>query len=112
MAFTYVLAGAEGSINDSTLLGEALNKGFRIPRDKYYLADAGFGSKPGIVVPFPGIRYYLQDWKDAEALPVNRKELFNLRHSRTRIMVERAFGHLKRRWKIVRNVPAEYNIGA
>ena len=63
-------------------------------------------------MPFLGIRYHLQDWREAEAPPVTRKELFNLRHSRTRMMVERAFGHLKRRWKIVRNAPAEYDVGA
>lgn len=95
-------------MNDSTLLRAALNLGFRIPRDRYYLADAGFGSKPGIVLPFAGVPYHLQDWREADRPPANRKELFNLRHSRQRVTIERAFGRLKRQWKIVRNAPAEY----
>ena len=41
--FSYVLAGAEGSMNDSTLLDHALAHGFTIPPNRFYLADAGFG---------------------------------------------------------------------
>ncbi|KLU87974.1 hypothetical protein MAPG_06964 [Magnaporthiopsis poae ATCC 64411] len=31
-----------------------INQGFQIPRDRYYLADAGFGSRPGSSCPSPG----------------------------------------------------------
>jgi hypothetical protein len=34
----------------------------------------------------------------------NEKELFNLRHSSLRVTVERAFGSLKRRFKILDDV--------
>ena len=66
---------------------------------KYYLVDAGYGAKPGFLPPFHGVRYHLNEWGTN---PVqNEKELFNLRHSSLRVTVERAFGLLKRRFKIL-----------
>ena len=41
--------------------------------------------------------------------PENMKELFNLRHSSLRMEIERIFGVLKRRFKIIRT-PPEYSI--
>jgi hypothetical protein len=58
-AFVYVLAGAEGSINDVSLIRIALTMDFKVPRGRFYLADAGFGSRIGIVIPFPRTRYHL-----------------------------------------------------
>ncbi len=110
-SFSYVLAGAEGSINDSSLCQQAFGRDkFSVPPNRYFLADAGFGSREGIVVPFPGVRYHLQDWKNAVNPPETRKELYNLRHARIRVVVEQAFGLLKRRWKIVRSSAPEYGI--
>ena len=37
--------------------------------------------------------------------PQNPRELFNLRHSTLRVTVERAFGALKNRFKILYNMP-------
>jgi hypothetical protein len=37
--------------------------------------------------------------------PTNKKELFNLRHSSLRVMVERAFGALKNRFRILDKKP-------
>src|SRR6266498_3476281 len=66
---------------------------------KFYLVDGGYGAKPGLLPPFRGVRYHLNEWGNN---PVqNEKELFNLRHSSLRITVERAFGSLKRRFKIL-----------
>ena len=49
--------------------------------------------------PFRAVRYHLNEWGNN---PVqNEKELFNLRHSSLRITVERAFGSLKRRFKVL-----------
>jgi hypothetical protein len=66
---------------------------------KFYLVDAGYGAKPGFLPPYRGVRYHLNEWGSN---PVqNEKELFNLRHSSLRVTVERAFGSLKRRFKIL-----------
>ena len=66
---------------------------------KYYLVDAGYGAKPGLLPPFRCVRYHLNEWGTN---PVqNEKELFNHRHSSLRIIVEQAIGALKRRFKIL-----------
>jgi hypothetical protein len=110
LSFSYVLAGAEGSMNDASLCDQALSRSFTIPAHRYYLGDSGFGMRRGIVVPFPGVRYHLQDWRNAGTPPETRKELYNLRHARIRACVERAFGLLKRRFKIIRHSAPEYSI--
>jgi hypothetical protein len=38
-------------------------------------------------------------------IPTNARELFNLRHSSLRVTIERAFGALKNRFKILDNKP-------
>ena len=46
---------------------------------KYYLGDAGYGIRNGIITPYRGVRYHLKEFSDHR--PENAKELFNLRHS-------------------------------
>jgi hypothetical protein len=66
---------------------------------KLYLVDAGYGAKPGFLPPFHGVWYHLNEWDNN---PVqNEKESFNHRHSSLRVSIERAFGSLKRRFKIL-----------
>lgn len=108
LSFMWVLPGAEGSMNDASLLGKAFSFGLSIPKGRYLLADAGFGSTTGIIVPFPNVRYHLQDWREADKPIRTIKELYNLRHARARVVVEQAFGLLKRTWKIIRNSAPEY----
>ncbi|KAK2742033.1 hypothetical protein CKAH01_01460 [Colletotrichum kahawae] len=109
--FSYVLAGAEGSMNDKTLLNHALARSFTAGAGQFYLADAGFGeSNAGIVTPFVGQRYHLRDYLESNMRPQSRKELYNLAHARLRSVVERVFGLVKRKFKIVRGKnAAEYN---
>lgn len=107
--FCYVLAGAEGSIHDASLLLQAVTRSFKVPPGRYYLADAGFGSRKGIVIPYPRVRYHLKDWGDASQRPQNEKELFNLRHAMLRVIVENVFGRCKRKWKIIRTSAPEYD---
>ena len=109
-SFTYVLAGGEGSMHDARLLNFAFQRGLKIPRDRYYLADAGFNMQPGIMIPFHSTRYHLQDWVRSANPPQTKEELYNLRHSRLRIIVEQAFGWLKRRSKWIRETAPEYSI--
>ncbi|PPD89536.1 hypothetical protein GOBAR_DD13522 [Gossypium barbadense] len=101
LKFAYVLAGWEGSAHDSRILSDALSRprGLRIPKGKYYLADAGYGIRIGCITPYRGVRYHLKEF-GAEG-PENAKELFNLRHSSLRITVERVFGILKKRFRVL-----------
>ncbi|XP_056688452.1 uncharacterized protein [Spinacia oleracea] len=97
--FTYVLAGWEGSAHDSKVLGDALRRGFKVPQGKYYMADGGYGDRKGFMHPFRQVRYHLKEYTNNP--PENEKELFNLRHSSLRMCVERAFGVLKKRFRVL-----------
>ncbi|KAF4042739.1 DDE superfamily endonuclease [Phytophthora infestans] len=55
-----------------------------------------------VLAPYRGVRYHLKEWSKASGRPKNGKELFNLRHSKARNVVERVIGVLKRRFKILR----------
>ncbi|XP_039127555.1 protein ALP1-like [Dioscorea cayenensis subsp. rotundata] len=105
LCFTYVLAGWEGSAYDALVLRDALERpnGLRVPEGKYYLVDAGYATRPGFIPPYRGVRYHLKDF--GSRTPQNAKELFNLRHSSARTSVERAFGSLKGRFKILSSRP-------
>ncbi|KAH1064040.1 hypothetical protein J1N35_029027 [Gossypium stocksii] len=101
LKFSYVLASWEGSAHDSRILIDALSrpKGLRIPEGKYYLANAGYGIRNGYITPYRGVRYHLKEFS-AQG-PENAKELFNLRHSSLQITIERVFGILKKRFRVL-----------
>jgi DDE superfamily endonuclease len=62
-------------------------------------------------MPYRGTRYHLKEWGQVlvNATPANYKELFNLRHSSLRNVIERKFGTWKRQFKILRET-SEYPI--
>uniref|UniRef100_A0A2N9GSH5 DDE Tnp4 domain-containing protein n=1 Tax=Fagus sylvatica TaxID=28930 RepID=A0A2N9GSH5_FAGSY len=101
LKFCYVLAGWEGSAHDSRVLDDALHRsnGLKIPEGKYYLGDAGYGNRIGILSPYRKVRYHLQEFSDHP--PENARELFNLRHSSLRTTIERGFGVLKKRFRVL-----------
>ncbi|KAJ3678228.1 hypothetical protein LUZ60_002031 [Juncus effusus] len=103
--FTYVLAGWEGTAHDALVLNNAIERedGICVPDGKYYLVDAGYSTQPGFISPFRGVRYHLKEFSSNP--PTTDKELFNLRHSSLRTTVERAFGALKNRFKILTTKP-------
>ncbi|KAF2319258.1 hypothetical protein GH714_014273 [Hevea brasiliensis] len=80
LKFTYVLPGWEG---------------------KYYLVDAGFMLRSGLITPYRGERYHLKEY--SRNPPRNARELFNLRHASLRNAIERAFGVVKKRFPIIAN---------
>jgi hypothetical protein len=59
LKFTYVLAGWEGSAHDASILNDSLNRpdGIQLREGKFYLGDAGYACRPGILPPSgkPGI---------------------------------------------------------
>lgn len=65
--------------------------------------DAGYAARPGFLPPYKGTRYHLREYGTRR--PGNARELFNLRHSALRVIVERAFAALKNRFKILYNKP-------
>ncbi|XP_071678396.1 protein ALP1-like [Lolium perenne] len=62
--FTYVLAGWEGSAHDASILSDNLTRPDRlqIPEGKFYLGDAGYACRPGILPPFRKPRYHLNEF--------------------------------------------------
>src|ERR1700735_4672937 len=90
MQFCYVLAGWEGSAHGGTVFRDAFyNRGFKIPKGKSWLGDAGYSNTDTILVPYRGTRYPLKEQRLAGLKPENSKELFNLRHSSLRNVIER-----------------------
>ncbi|KAL6647543.1 hypothetical protein ACP70R_014980 [Stipagrostis hirtigluma subsp. patula] len=106
LRFVYVLAGWEGSAHDSHVLQDALSRptGLKIPEGKFFLADAGYAARPGILPPYRGVRYHLKEYQGARE-PEDYKELFNHRHSSLRTTVERGFGTFKNRFPIFKSQP-------
>ena len=51
-------------------------------------------------LPIGGVRYHLSEF-GSHNYPTYVRELFNLRHSSLRVIVERAFGALKNRFCIL-----------
>ncbi|XP_057797982.1 uncharacterized protein LOC131014077 [Salvia miltiorrhiza] len=105
MKFVYVLPGWEGSAADSRILRDAVSRvnGLKVPRGSYYLCDNGYANSEGFLTPYKGVRYHLKEWGPNVVRPQNREELFNLRHSRARNVIERAFGIMKMRWGVLRS---------
>jgi hypothetical protein len=102
MRFTDGLCGWEGSVADSTLWIEAMRSGaVSVPDNKYLLGDAGFPNCDKCLTPYRGVRYHLQEWKRDNRGPQNAKELFNLRHSKLRSIIECVFGVMKNKYKLL-----------
>lgn len=68
----------------------------------YYLCDNGYANSKGFLTPYKGVRYHLKEWGPGNAAPQNPKEMFNIRHSKARNIIDRAFAVLKMRWGILR----------
>ncbi|XP_074271774.1 uncharacterized protein LOC141595707 [Silene latifolia] len=107
LLFTYVLPGWEGSAHDSRIFLDAIgNPSLKFPyppRGKYYLADKGYPERVGYLTPYPKVKYHENEFRGAP--PRGSKELFNMAHSSLRNCIERAFGVLKARWKILGKMP-------
>ncbi|KAF2295790.1 hypothetical protein GH714_034006 [Hevea brasiliensis] len=104
MQFIYILPRWEGSATDGRILRDAITRRnlLKIPHGYYYLVDAGYTNENGFLAPYRGQRYHLNEWRDGY-LPTNQEELFNMKHSPARNVIERCFGLLKMRWKILWN---------
>ena len=69
----------------------------------YYLCDNSYANSEGFLTPFKGVRYHLKEWGPTNQRPNSPKELFNMRHTMARNIIERAFSILKMRWGILRS---------
>jgi len=72
---------------------------------KYYLVDKGYLNTEGFIAPFLGVRYQHYEFRGANQLPRNAKELFNHRHCFMRSAILRSFNVLKTRFPILKLAP-------
>ena len=70
---------------------------------KYYLVDSGYPNRVGYLAPFKEQRYHVPEFQGAP--PQNMMERFNHLHSCLRNAIERAFGILKKKWRILQGIP-------
>jgi len=62
-----------------------------------------------MLIPYAKTRYHLREYAKAQLRPETKEELFNLRHAQLRNAIERIFGVIKRKFKILLR-PPEYTI--
>ncbi|KAL6633763.1 hypothetical protein ACP70R_026434 [Stipagrostis hirtigluma subsp. patula] len=107
MRFTFVLAGWPGSVHDMRVFKDATTTyGSKFPHPppgKYYLVDSGYPNRPGYLAPYRGTKYHLPEFRNGQH-PRGMKETFNFLHSSLRNVVERAFGVLKEKWRILKEI--------
>ncbi|CAD6948550.1 unnamed protein product [Tilletia controversa] len=102
LSFHYILTGWEGSAADSHVFHAARTSTWLIPKGRTYLADAGFPLCVELLTPYRNTRYHLNEWGDGSETVTNKEELYNRRHSGLRSVIERAFGIMKARFKVLR----------
>ena len=70
--------------------------------DKYYLCDAAYTNTRGFMAPYRNTRYWLADFRRQRAL--TKEERFNHAHAQLRNVIERAYGVLKARFPILKQM--------
>ncbi|CAL5188458.1 unnamed protein product [Lathyrus oleraceus] len=108
MCFTFALYGWEGSVHDAKILMDTLRKpNLRFPyptEGKYYLVDSGYPSLKGFLAPYKNAKYHLTHFRLAPGFR-SRNENFNYYHYSLRSVIERTFGVVKSRWKVLQEMP-------
>ncbi|XP_028793310.1 uncharacterized protein LOC114760549 [Neltuma alba] len=109
LQFIFIYPGWEGSVTDSRVLRAVLDdpdQNFpQVPEGKYYLVDMEYSNMGGFIAPFQGVRYHHYEYRGANQLPRNAKELFNHRHCCLRNAIARSFNVLKTRFPILKLAP-------
>jgi hypothetical protein len=110
MRFTFVVVGWPGSAHDThiwrdTVFNKYKNNFPHPPDGKYYLVDSDYPNRKGYLAPYKGQRYHITEFTNA-GQPIGLKELFNHAHSSLRNVIERSFGVLKMKWRILLKMPS------
>ncbi|XP_074378687.1 uncharacterized protein LOC141720238 [Apium graveolens] len=107
MIFTFVWAVWEGIAHDSRILIEVVadtDSGFPLPPpNKYYLCDTAYANTRGFLTRYKNTRYWQADFRGRRAL--TKEEKFNHAHAQLRNVIERAYGVLKARFPILKQMP-------
>ncbi|XP_050897621.1 uncharacterized protein LOC127104478 [Lathyrus oleraceus] len=102
MCFTFALCGWEGYVHDAKILMDTLRKpNLRFPYPTKY---SGYPSLKGFLAPYKNARYHLTHSRLAPGFR-SRNENFNYYHSCLKSVIERTFGVVKARWKVLQEIP-------
>ncbi|KAK9056498.1 hypothetical protein SSX86_023860 [Deinandra increscens subsp. villosa] len=71
-------------------------------KDKYYLCDVAYTNTRGFMAPYRNTRYWLADFRRQRAL--TKEEKFNHAHTQLRNVIERAYGVLKARFPVLKQM--------
>jgi len=66
--------------------------------------DSGYPNRVGYLAPYRNQRYHVPEFQQARAR--GKLEYFNYLHSSLRNVVERSFGVLKMKWRILGGIPS------
>ena len=69
------------------------------------MVDAGYPNRTGYLSPYRCTRYHIEQWHDAPP-PEGMKETFNHAHAKVRNVIERSFGVLKMKFRMLLNMPS------
>uniref|UniRef100_A0A0A8YRV6 Uncharacterized protein n=1 Tax=Arundo donax TaxID=35708 RepID=A0A0A8YRV6_ARUDO len=109
MRFTFAIAGWPGLVHDMRVFNDAINKygdKFHHPLpEKFYLVDLGYPNRPGYLAPYKGTKYHVPEFQQGPR-PSGKHEVFNYLHSSLRNVIERSFGVLKMKWRILLDLPS------
>ena len=65
--------------------------------------DSGYPNRTGYLAPFKGTTYHISEFRHHSGHPPQGKyEMFNFLHSSLRNVIERSFGVLKQKWRILK----------
>jgi hypothetical protein len=73
-------------------------------RGKFYLVDSGVSKQTSYLASYKGTKCHLPEFRQGPS-PQGSKELFNYYHSFVRNVIERSFGALKMKWRILLGIP-------
>jgi hypothetical protein len=69
--------------------------------------DSGYPNRIEYLAPFKGTTYHIPEFHHRHGRPLQGKhEIFNFLHSSLRNVIERAFGVLKQKWRILKAMPS------
>lgn len=71
------------------------------------MVDSGYPNRIGYLAPFKGSTYHIPEFRLRNGRPPQGKyEMFNYLHSSLRNVIERSFGVLKQKWRILKEMPS------